>query len=560
MENVQIVMKGKALEKKMLVLEKRKKNESSDITETSAVLSSISGLLQNLSPELGMSYSTIQQALITINDEVKRRLSDLKESIDFSEGVIQTIREPLAVLNNDMMFRTANRAFYDKFDLDPGETDGVNFYEIGNGQWDIPSLRNKLNDIIASNENFENFELTHEFKGIGKKNLMINATCIKQQDKSKNTYLIVIEDITEKQQSSELLQLSEERARVLIQNSFDIITIFSKEGDVIYESESIETVLGYKPEERIAKNIFKDRIVHPEDIHEKLNMFKRAVEQPNKDVRAEFRLMHKDGVYRMIEAVCINLLDKPGINGIVANYRDITERRMLEKQKEQFIGIASHELKTPVTSIKGYAQILQQLFEDSGNEEVVSLFNKMDNQIDRLTNLIKDLLDVTKISEGQLKLKLDEFDINELLNEIISETQRFSPRHLIVKELNASGRIIADREKIRQVIINLLSNAIKYSPHSDKIIVRSVSDGSTVTVSVEDFGIGIESSIQSKVFDRFFRDLDPAINTYPGLGLGLHIASEIVKRHAGKIWLTSEKNKGTTFYFQLALRDNGHKA
>ncbi|MBK7883238.1 MAG: PAS domain S-box protein [Chitinophagaceae bacterium] len=238
------------------------------------------------------------------------------------------------------------------------------------------------------------------------------------------TLSIYAASIHERKRAEELLKENEEKLRLLIQNSFDIITIVSQKGIILYESDSIESVLGYKPGERVEKNIFKDTLVHPEDKHLKESMFKNALEAPNTDVRAEFRLLHKDGNYINMEAVCINLLNDFRINGIVANYRDITERKLLEKQKDQFIGIASHELKTPVTSIKGYAQILQQLFIESGDQQSVELIKKMDGQIDRLTNLIKELLDVTQISEGQLKLKKDIFNINELISEVVGEMQK----------------------------------------------------------------------------------------------------------------------------------------
>jgi signal transduction histidine kinase len=283
-------------------------------------------------------------------------------------------------------------------------------------------------------------------------------------------------------------------------------------------------------------------------------MFNTALRKPNENIKAEFRLRHKDGSYRYMEAVCKNLLDDFRIEGIIAHYRDITERHLLEKQKDQFIGIASHELKTPVTSIKGYAQVLEQLFTESEDKKALELIKKMDGQINRLTTLIKDLLDVTQITEGQLKLKKESFDMNELITEVTDEIQQVTLKHKLVKELQPLDKIVADKEKTRQVLVNFISNAIKYSPNADTVIISSSGDGEAISVSVQDFGIGIAEATQPKIFDRFFRDADPSINTYPGLGLGLYIAAEIVKKQGGKITLKSTKNVGSAFTFSLPVK------
>jgi signal transduction histidine kinase len=179
------------------------------------------------------------------------------------------------------------------------------------------------------------------------------------------------------------------------------------------------------------------------------------------------------------------------------------------------------------------------------------LLLRMDHQIDRLTTLIRDLLDVTKITEGQLVLKNERFDLNDLVNEIVEEMQVTSKNHKIIKEPGDIDPITADKERTGQVIVNLVSNAIKYSPMSDKIIIKTFVDGEDVVISVQDFGIGISKEMQGKLFDRFFRVMDETTRTFPGLGLGLFISTEIVKRQNGRIWVESSPNEGSTFYFTL---------
>lgn len=224
---------------------------------------------------------------------------------------------------------------------------------------------------------------------------------------------------------------------------------------------------------------------------------------------------------------------------VVVVFADITERRRLDRQKDEFIGIASHELKTPVTSLKGYVQVLHTRFKKKGDEESATFMNKMNSQINKLTLLIQDLLDVTKIEKGKLQFHEDYFDFNTLVHEIAEEMQRTTDTHIIQIESEETAQIYGDRDRIGQVMINFLSNAIKYSPKSNKIEVKSHLNAQNIIYSVKDFGIGISQKHKDKIFERFFRVNENKQETFPGIGLGLYISSEIVKRHHGKLWMES---------------------
>lgn len=230
---------------------------------------------------------------------------------------------------------------------------------------------------------------------------------------------------------------------------------------------------------------------------------------------------------------------------------DIQQRIEADKKKDEFISIASHELKTPVTSLKGYTQILQMIFEQENHGKAYDLLGKMNKQIDKLTRLIVDLLDVTKIDNGEMLFDLEEFDFNELAKENAEEMQRTTKKHRITMQLSEAALIKGDRNRISQVLTNFISNAIKYSPHANEIIITSSVAGNTLTLCVRDFGIGIPKEKQSKIFKRFYRVSGSANYTFPGLGLGLYISSQIIKRHAGHIYFESVEGEGSAFYFQL---------
>ncbi len=239
---------------------------------------------------------------------------------------------------------------------------------------------------------------------------------------------------------------------------------------------------------------------------------------------------------------------------VVVVLTDITARKKIDRQKDEFISIASHELKTPVTSLKAYTQVLEKRFEKAGDTNSVHQLAKMDAQIDKLTNLIHDLLDVTKIQEGQLQFNKSAFAIDALIIETVEEVQRTTQKHRIIVKGRTKNHVFADRERISQVIVNLLTNAIKYSPHAETVIVETAVNPSHVTVCVRDFGIGIAKEKQSNLFQRFFRVAGSKQETYPGLGLGLYISSEIIKREGGKIWVESVEGKGATFCFTLPIK------
>jgi PAS domain S-box-containing protein len=385
--------------------------------------------------------------------------------------------------------------------------------------------------------------------------MILNAQKFPKKELSESLILLSIQDITTRKQYEEELKQNEERFRLLVQNSSDVITVFDQDGTIKYESAAIELVLGYKPGERVGRNISMDPIVHPDDRAIKINLLKSSAEKPKQNFYGEFRLRHKNGSYRTIEAIFRSFLEDKRINGIIANYRDITDRKILEYQKDEFIGIASHELKTPVTSIKAYTQILQDVFEKARDKKSAEMLEKMNKQVDRLTTLIVDLLDFTRIEGGKLKFRQEKYNLNSLISEIVEEMQRTTNRHRIEKHLDKTVQMYGDSERSGQVLTNLLNNAIKYSPEADKIIVSSKVEKEMVTICVQDFGIGINKTLVNKVFDRFFRVNEPLLNTFPGLGLGLYIASEIVRKLDGNIWATSQKGKGSTFCFSLPIKN-----
>jgi signal transduction histidine kinase len=228
---------------------------------------------------------------------------------------------------------------------------------------------------------------------------------------------------------------------------------------------------------------------------------------------------------------------------------DINDQRENEMKKDEFISIASHELRTPLTIIKAFFQITVKDMDPAFRS--YNLIGKAARQLNRMERLIGDLLDVSRINAGKMQYNEEAFDFQQLLKDAVDNVQQIFPHHQMVIENQVSVMLHGDRHRIEQVIINLLNNAVKYSPGADEVLIRAGMNGHNLVVTIEDFGIGIDESHIGELFDRFYR-VDGSHN-YQGLGLGLFISSEIIKRHRGSISVKSEPGKGSAFTFQLPV-------
>lgn len=225
----------------------------------------------------------------------------------------------------------------------------------------------------------------------------------------------------------------------------------------------------------------------------------------------------------------------------------LAERHALEQRKDEFICMASHELRTPMTGLLGSTQLLQRQLAGSDHLQTLRGLARIESQAKRLSRLTADLLDLSKIQAGKLSFVEETVDVDRLVHEVVEQVQQTSQKHQISIEGSAPGTIVGDRERLSQVLINLLTNAIKYSPQAEQIIVHLTSTVEGQTISVQDFGIGIPKTEQKKVFERFYR----GTQTATGLGIGLFITRQIIEHYGGKLWVESVEGQGSIFSFSL---------
>lgn len=231
---------------------------------------------------------------------------------------------------------------------------------------------------------------------------------------------------------------------------------------------------------------------------------------------------------------------------------EIEFRKRAERKKDEFISIASHELKTPLTSVKGYVQLLERSIDKGDIPTVKKHLEKAQLQLDKLNDLIADLLDISKIESGKLKFNKKNFNLDTLMESIMEIIHQSNPDYKIIKTGSVPQEVFADEMRIEQVIVNFLTNAIKYAPGTTEVHVNLAVEDDRVIVAVKDFGIGIHPDQQKNVFDKFFRVEETAIH-FQGLGIGLYISAEIIRRHGGTVGVNSIFGEGSEFYFNIPL-------
>jgi PAS domain S-box-containing protein len=291
--------------------------------------------------------------------------------------------------------------------------------------------------------------------------------------------------------------------------------------------------------------------IYPDDLKKCIRTYDDAF-QKQRRYKIEYRLQRYDGQYRWVQENGIPQFTSDHIfNGFFGSCVDIHEIKEIEHRKDQFIIAASHELKTPLTSLSVYLHLLSGKFERDSQEKFNHYISGAIEQVNKINGLINHLLDLSRIQSGSLDFECAVFSFGALVKSIVKKMRVIIPSHKIVLIGKISGKVKGDPERISQALENLLSNAAKYSKSHNKIMVGLSEDSKNVKVSVTDFGIGIDREHLLKIFERFYKIPGKKEDTFPGMGIGLYLSQQIAKKHGGKILVESEKNKETKFTLKI---------
>jgi two-component system phosphate regulon sensor histidine kinase PhoR len=294
------------------------------------------------------------------------------------------------------------------------------------------------------------------------------------------------------------------------------------------------------------------QVVHPDDLAETVDKFNRSL-QNGEMLEVENRYRRHDGVYRWhLNRANPLKNDKDEIIFWVGTATDIEDQKREMERKDEFIGIASHELKTPLTSLKGYLQLISGYKKEELPQVIKNYITKAGGSLNKLQSLINDLLDVSKIKAGRLEYAVTDVNTSDLIGQCMENAIHMYPLYTFENRAGRNYKIRGNQERLEQVLMNLVNNAVKYSHINKTVLISSEEREGYVRISVTDKGIGLSADQKSKIFERFYRVEDKK-NMTSGLGMGLYISNEIIQHHKGHIGVDSEPGKGSTFYFELPL-------
>lgn len=358
------------------------------------------------------------------------------------------------------------------------------------------------------------------------------------------TFLTFI--IETRRRTQRQLEIELRRVIHILESISDVFIVTNKHWRITYMNSQAQHFFKKNQDQLMGKNLWSEF-----PISKGSNFYKKCHQSLSKmtPLKFEQHLTNVDEKEKWLEVHTY-----PSYDGLNVYISEITERKEVESLKDNFISIASHELRTPSTTIQGFAQLLDNYLKKGQDSKAKMYSEQIITQASRMISLLQMLLDVSRLQTGKLELIKEQLNLNDVIKNAIKIVQPTTDSHKIFFKEDQSYQLIwADNDRIEQVLVNLLTNAIKYSPRAKKVIVNLSFDPRGAVISVTDFGIGISSNQLRKVFDRYYRISHSSTVSVKGIGLGLYIASEIIKQHKGKIWVESEENKGSIFYFTLPI-------
>jgi two-component system cell cycle sensor histidine kinase PleC len=554
-----------------------------ELGKEQVILLAIEDITERKEIELGLEKARKELEVAKLSED---------ESREYAESIINTIREPLIALDQDLRVVSVSRSFYDFFKVKPEETVGQLIYDLGNKQWNIPKLRELLETILPLQATFDNYEVEHDFAIIGRRTMLLNARQIQRAFGKERIILLAIEDITERKEIEhglekarkelEVAKLSEDESREYAESIINTIRepLLALDQDlrVVSVSRSFYDFFKVKPAETMGQLIY-DLGNKQWDIPKLRELLETILPLQatfdNYEVEHDFATIGRRTMLlnaRQIQRA----FGKEQI--ILLAIEDITDRREIEiglekaheeleelaaelkraaQVKSEFLANMSHELRTPLNSINGFSEVLYDETFGPLNAKQKQYVNNVLTSGKHLLLLINQILDMAKLEAEKMKLSLTKLPMKNLLFEFSSLVADMVSKKQLQFSLEIAEDlpdIEADELKVKEILYNLLSNAVKFTPEGGKIGMRAKKTDSGIEIAVWDSGIGIAPENMEKIFEGFFRVDTPYSRVTEGTGLGLPLARKLVELHGGELSVESKGlNKGTLARFTLPV-------
>ena len=534
-------------------------------------LKELKGRLQSAHEKLDASNENMQsfnEELLSANEEMQstnEEMQSVNEELHTINSDYQLKNKELLEINDDLnnYFRSNinGQLFIDNelrlMKFSPGTVKQINLLELDIGrplsnistnikfETIIDDIKRVLSDGVIITKEIETNN--------GKWYHIMTMPYVQQLDHKNNGAIITFNDITELKRIQKELNVSNKMLGIAISSGAMGMWSINLQTREFVPSQRLKEIFGFHADEQMT---YEAAIAQIDSKYQTLvtDAIEANISKGIKyDIEYPLRGFH-DGKIRWVRAngdLSLDQDDKPAyFTGVL---HDITLHKQDELRKNDFIAMVSHELKTPLTSMQGYVQLLALRAKNDENTFSMSKLEKVHSQVKKMTTLINGFLNTSSFEAGKIYLNEQTFEINDLLNEVVEEVTLITANHNFVVMPSPTVSVKADRDKIGQVINNFLTNAVKYSPKGKSIDISCKESNGNIQVSVKDQGIGIKPQDQEKLFDRYFRIESVQNQTISGFGLGLYLSAEIIHRHKGKVWVESEMGKGSTFYFSLPL-------
>lgn len=511
--------------------------------------------LEDLNKKLNLSQENLSQLNIELETRVAKRTLELVNSESRIRYMLADAPVAIAVFSGkELIIESANKKVLEAW----GKTDAI----IGKTLLEsIPELAGQdfieiLNNVYLSGEPYYGNEIKALLEKDGKKEEVYSNFIyqpLKDQSGKTNSIMLSANIITEQvnarkkvERAEEILQLALEAGNI---GTWRINTLTNE----LKISPILKRIYGIGTNEEL--DYEKNINLVTEDYRQKVsNEINQTIQSLGScDISYTLKRPSDDQII-WVRSFGKMVKDENGVmNALSGVVMDITEQKQDEQRKNDFISMVSHELKTPITSISAYVQLLQAKSRNVADEFTTATLNKVQKQIRKMSTMINSFLNVSRLESGKIHLIKTDFDLEELLKDVVDECKLTDAEYIIEFKCCDAKIIHADIDKIGAVISNLMSNAIKYSEKGKTINIQSEVMGNYAHISIEDEGIGIEDHHLDKLFDRYYRINNQQTKTISGFGIGLYLSAEIVKRHHGKIWAESTFGRGSKFHFTIPL-------
>ncbi|KQT18476.1 hypothetical protein ASG31_07080 [Chryseobacterium sp. Leaf404] len=492
-------------------------------------------------------------------ESLKKAVSDLTDSKEKIQNILDIVGEGIGLTDHQGNIVYTNKRNQEIFQMDEKSMLALSNIspEWNNRRSDGSSLPTEEHPITIAlntgNPVLDHILMITDQRG-DSKYLRMNAMPVKDADGNVTGAIGSFADITESYLLQQKLKESEESLKSAISSANLGTWQMSVQTKELLSSSRTKELYGFYPDEPMPFDVAANQIAesHRQEV---INIIESSILN---DEPYEFEYPVVGYHDKKLRWVCATLqsyrdprdLKTSYLSGTIA---DITERKLDEQRRTDFVGMVSHELRNPLTAIKAYVHLFNKRAKKNNDTILSDNLLKLDSQVKRMENLINGFLDSARLGEGKINLEKSHFDVAHLIRSTEEESLETITSHHLVFEPSEKVVVEADRNKIEQVLVNFINNAVKYSPRETAVTIKSFTQDGFLHISVKDNGMGIPEKDQPFIFDRFYRVESDAMKNKKGFGIGLYICKEIIERHNGQIGMESREGEGSTFWFKLPI-------